>query len=340
MYSPHAEGVQVRHHLVTVVPLVGDDVEVARRVQADRRFELFRGHHQRRLNRLRVAGIRPLDRHRDDRPAFQIDGVLRFVRQMRASVFHLRDRCVWVLRMLPVVVRALLLPLLVDLRQVFSGRRRNPRRLSQLRQELLVRVPRVAAHDAAQRRVGLQRRAVDSQRPAAHQSPLDQPLLDPREHGPVRLHINQPARPRDRRVVGHVLIQPHTQEPADGERVGCPPCDPALRIQAFEVADQQQPEVDPRRQARPSHRRRVERAARLLHERIEARVVQEDIQPLVERVRRRARQLGHRDPQALLSAPFASRAHRHGRQCSTRDRSCRSPYCLSMTNPVTCTTGC
>src|ERR1700680_1339443 len=40
------------------------------------------------------------------------------------------------------------------------------------------------------------------------------------------------------------------QETADRERIGRAPGDAAFRVEAFEVTDQQQPEVAPRRQAR------------------------------------------------------------------------------------------
>ena len=51
-------------------------------------------------------------------------------------------------------------------------------------------------------------------------------------------------------------------------------------------AEQQQPEVPPRRQARPTQDRRVERRALLLDERVEARVIEDAIQPVIERLRR------------------------------------------------------
>ena len=44
-----------------------------------------------------------------------------------------------------------------------------------------------------------------------------------------------------------VEAEPH--EAADRERIGRPPGDPALGVEPFEVAEQQQPEVPPRRQA-------------------------------------------------------------------------------------------
>src|SRR6266850_1532278 len=48
---------------------------------------------------------------------------------------------------------------------------------------------------------------------------------------------------------------------AHRQRVAGAPGDPAFRVDPFKVADQQQPEVPTRRQARPSHHRRVEPGA-------------------------------------------------------------------------------
>jgi hypothetical protein len=62
-------------------------------------------------------------------------------------------------------------------------------------------------------------------------------------------------------VIGRGLVQPQPQETADRERIGRAPGDAAFRIEALEVADQQQPEVAPRRQARPTHDRGVEALA-------------------------------------------------------------------------------
>ena len=78
---------------------------------------------------------------------------------------------------------------------------------------------------------------------ALEQPGLDEPLLHPREDGPVRLQIDQPPRPRNRRMIGRRFVQRQPQKTADRQRVGRPPGDPAFRVDALEVADQQQPEV-------------------------------------------------------------------------------------------------
>ena len=104
---------------------------------------------------------------------------------------------------------------------------------------------------------------------------------------------------------------------------GRPPGDATLRIQPFEVADQQQPKIDARRQARSAHRLGIERRTRGLGEVVKALFLEQLIQSCIERVARRRWQLRRRHPHARrsIASPFP---HRHRRQCSTRDRSCRS----------------
>ena len=60
------------------------------------------------------------------------------------------------------------------------------------------------------------------------------------------LDIDQPPRARNRRVIRRRFIQREVQELANRERVCGAPGDAALRIDALEVADQQQPEVHAR----------------------------------------------------------------------------------------------
>ena len=178
--------------------------------------------------------------------------MLGLVRQVRPPILHLRDLRVGIVRMGPVVVRALLLPLPIEPRQIRARRRLDARGLRQLRQEVLIALARVAPHDAAQRRVGLQRRRVDADRLALDQARVRQPLQHPREDGLVRLEIDQATRARDRRMVRRRLRQHQPEKLAQRKRIGRTPRDRALRVQAFEIADQQQPEVAARRQAGPA----------------------------------------------------------------------------------------
>jgi hypothetical protein len=68
----------------------------------------------------------------------------------------------------------------------------------------------------------------------------------------VRLKIDEAPRPRDRRVVWRYIVQVEAEEVPQRQLIRCPPGDPALRIDAFEVPNQQQPEIGARRQARPA----------------------------------------------------------------------------------------
>ena len=99
----------------------------------------------------------------------------------------------------------------------------------------------------------------------------------------------------------------------------------AVRVQALKVAEQQQPEIAARRQTRPTDPVRVERRALRLHKRIEPRVVEHPIQPLVKRVPSALRQIRRGHPHRRLPRSAAACPHRHARECRTRDRSCRSP---------------
>jgi hypothetical protein len=73
---------------------------------------------------------------------------------------------------------------------------------------------------------------------------------DVEQHRLMCLHIHQAPGPRNGRVVRHGLIQRHPHKRSDRQAVAGAPADPALRVDPFEVARHQQPEVDPRRQKR------------------------------------------------------------------------------------------
>jgi len=73
-------------------------------------------------------------------------------------------------------------------------------------------------------------------RPTALEEPdLDQPLLHPGEDRAMRLHVDEAPRPRNRRVIGGRLMKRQAHETANRQRVGGPPRDAPLRIDAFEV---------------------------------------------------------------------------------------------------------
>ena len=82
------------------------------------------------------------------------------------------------------------------------------------------------------------------------QARVREPLQHPREDRLVRLEIDQAARARNRRMIRRRLRQHQPEKLAQRKRIRRTPRDRALGVQAFEVADQQQPEVASRRQTR------------------------------------------------------------------------------------------
>ena len=110
-------------------------------------------------------------------------------------------------------------------------------------------------------------------------------------------------------MIRRLLGQGEPQERADGQRVARAPGNPTFRLDPFEVAEQQQTEVASGLQTRPAHDRRIELAAAAFDKLIEGVGVEQRIQPRVERVARRRRQLRGRDPQRRLLA--LSGSHRH-----------------------------
>ncbi len=184
--------------------------------------------------------------------------------------------------MRPVVVGPFLLPFPVAPGQLGARRRGDAGRRGEPGQPRLVRLVRVPAHDAAHRRVGFERRGVDATVRPLHQVRIGQSLQHPREHGFMGLHVNQPASTRQRRMVRRGLVQLQVQKLPNTQRVGGALGDRALRVQAFEVAQQQQPEIPPRRQTRATDVVGIERGALRVNERVDAPVVEHAVQPLVE----------------------------------------------------------
>src|SRR6266849_4594647 len=140
---------------------------------------------QRFIERGRFALIGALQRDRHHRTRVQIHRVLGLVRQMRASVLHLRNPRVPVRRALPLLIRRAFLALTVQPRQVFVPRRFDPRRLRQPAQKILVTlVPCPAAQSSASphwlpgsshrsRSAGLAAVRDRPARPAPRQTPRD-----------------------------------------------------------------------------------------------------------------------------------------------------------------------
>src|ERR1035437_5901260 len=315
---PHSDLSEILHHRAAMIALVRHHLFQPVRVHPliSRWFlahflQLLRRLDERFLHRRRVSSISSLQRHRHHRSRLQIHRVLRLVRQVRPPIFHLRDPRILIVRVLPIFVRSLLLSLPVQPRQIFPRRRFDPRLLRQFRQKLRVALSAVPPHDASQRRIRFPRRRVDSQRLAFQQSLLRDHSQHPREDFPVRFNIDQPPRPRDRRVIRRHLLQPDPQKPSQPQRVRCPPRPPALPVQPLEVPDQQQPKVHPRRQTWPPHLRRVKPPAPLFHEAIKSSFLPPFIQSLIKRMPRRSRQTGCRYPQLFLLFWLFPCAHRH-----------------------------
>ena len=175
-----------------------------------------------------IAGGGLMHGHRDDGAGLQIDPVLGLVRQVRAPVFHLRDARIRVVRMLPVAGAALLRPGAIDPDQILARRRRDARRLREARQEFLVRLARVAPHNAAQRSIRFERRRIDPDRLAIDQARVGDPLQYLREDRLMRLEIDQPAGAGDHRMIRRTLVQLQPEETAHAQRIGRAPRDRAL----------------------------------------------------------------------------------------------------------------
>src|SRR5438093_7888684 len=88
---------------------------------------------------------------------------------------------------------------------------------------------------------------VDAHRLAPEQMLPSEHYLHPGENLAVRLHVDQSARTRDRRVVRRRLAQTKPQEAPNRQRIRRAPGDPPFRVQSLEVPQQQKPEVTPGR---------------------------------------------------------------------------------------------
>ena len=131
-------------------------------------------------------------------------------------------------------------------------------------------------------------------------------------------------------MVWRRVFQPQAEKIAQRQRICRTPGDAALRIDAFEVSDQQQPEIDVWRQAGTPHGLGIKAGALRFNKVVEAVLAQQLIQPPVEGVARGSRQLCGRDPHRRLSIAFAF-AHRHVGHCSTPSGLAKSgftQYCL------------
>jgi hypothetical protein len=119
-----------------------------------------------------------------------------------------------------------------------------------------------------------------------HQAALGQAPQHPVEDRIVRLERQSRACAAQPGMVRHPLALAQAEELAQRQAVGAAPFQPALAVDAFEVADQQHAEVAPRRQRWPSTPLRVVRRAQPLHEAVEPGCDKFRLQPVVERMAR------------------------------------------------------
>jgi hypothetical protein len=254
---------------------------------------------------------------------------------VRAPVLHLRDLGVGIAWARPIVIGRLLLPLAIKPGQRFPRRRFDSGLRGQADQKLLVVLTGVSAHDAPHGRVGFQRRGVDPHRLAHEQTIAGYPFQHPGEDPLVRLHVDQAPRTGNRRMIGRRFVNGQAKEVTDGQRVGGAPRHCPLRAQSLKVAEQEQTEVPPRRQARPSNPWRIEPAAHALDKRIEAVAIENPIQPLVERMPWARREVARGNPQHVLARSLLL-PHRHAREGTLHPSHDRS----RVRSQTTFTTGC
>lgn len=149
----------------------------------------------------------------------------------------------------------------------------------------------------------------------------------------MRFEIDQPARARDRRVIRRRFVQVQAEKAAERQRIRRPPRDAALGVHAFEVADEQQAEIQTRQQAGPPQLRVKLRALRF-HEDVEVVRVEHLVQPLIERMATRPWQLVHGDPQVrCMCAISTSSRHRHS--CRQSMQSERFWRMIDFSSPCT-----
>jgi hypothetical protein len=218
--------------------------------------------------------------------------------------------------MRPVVIRALLFPFLIDSRQVGARRRSDARDFRERCQKFLIALPRCLASRYSATPRSLRASWHRCRSSCLNQAGRTQALQHPSKHRAMRFEIDQPTRSRNCRMVWWRSFQSDAETIAQRERVRRAPRDAALRIHALEIADQQQPKIDPWRQTGSAYRVGVERGALSFGEDVESMLAQQLIQARVERVTGGCREIRRRHPHARLPVAFPL-AHGHARHCST-----------------------
>jgi hypothetical protein len=159
------------------------------------------------------------------------------------------------------------------------------------------------------RRGRLHGRGVHPDAFALHEAARGQLRHHPGEHLLVRLERQAGAASAQPGMVGHPIAQPEPEKIPQRQAVGAAPLQAALAVDALEVAHQMHPEVAAGRQRPRPHDRGVVRPAELLDEAVEPGLPEHRLQPVVEHVPRRLRQLvpGHQH----LTLPWPLPPHRH-----------------------------
>jgi hypothetical protein len=88
--AAHTDCFEIDERLIAVIALLADDIFDADAIGLHG-LDLLGGFDQRLDARLRVALVRALDSHPDDRAGLEIDRMLRFVGQVRPPILHLRS---------------------------------------------------------------------------------------------------------------------------------------------------------------------------------------------------------------------------------------------------------
>jgi hypothetical protein len=128
--TPNRDFFQNHQHIITVTALVEHQFGGTFRIQL-LRFVVRIGRYfpnmlaalsQRFVQRISITRRRRLQGHGQHCTSFQIHRMLGFVGKVRTAIFHLRNLRIRIMRVLPVVVVALFLPLAVQLCQLFASR--------------------------------------------------------------------------------------------------------------------------------------------------------------------------------------------------------------------------
>jgi len=135
----------------------------------------------------------------------------------------------------------------------------------------------------------------------------------------------KPTMPAKGRMVRWRIRQRQSQKVSQPKRIRRAPRNAAFGIQTLEIADQQKPEVNARRQPRAPHPGRIKLRTDLLHKVVKPVIRQNGVEAFVKRMRRRLRDLSGRNPESFLSLAFLF-SQCHGPHCNQQrsDRAIQS----------------